>query len=244
MKNNLSTTRQRLADRFFFVFRANVGKRLLTLSFLLFLLPSDIFAVSITIVSNVNWSAITSGSGSGGLPGTSDVIDVRNNCVLTVDISNAVCASMQLGWNSNPSKGNGTLYFNSGSSLTVSGIITLGNGGKVGKIDMQNGGILACNSLAISGTGTNVFVSGAGSIEMTSSNTLPSSVFTIFNNLTLRAGTTALGANITVNGTLTFSGSGALSLNGKTLTYGASSVLNYAGSLHRRQRLRNFHPAV
>ena len=69
---------------------------------------------TITITSSKNWSAISP------LPTSSDAIVVKNDATLTVDVSNALCASLQLGSGS-PSSGAGTLSFNNASQLTVSG---------------------------------------------------------------------------------------------------------------------------
>src|SRR5207302_3070559 len=52
-----------------------------------------------------------------------------------------------------------------------------------------------------------------------------------YTNLKLSGtGAKTLQLNMTVNGTLTMAGTASLSLNGSTLTYGASSTLEYAGS--------------
>ena len=70
-------------------------------------------AATFNITSNTNWSAI-----SGGPPGTADIVTVKNGATLTIDVSSAVCGELNLG-SGNPSGGDGTVSFNSGSILTI-----------------------------------------------------------------------------------------------------------------------------
>jgi hypothetical protein len=51
---------------------------------------------AITINSSENWSQITGGTG-GGVPTASDTVTVANGATLTVNVSTAVCSSIQLG---------------------------------------------------------------------------------------------------------------------------------------------------
>jgi hypothetical protein len=100
-------------------------------------------------VASGNWNASTTWSAtSGGAPGASvpvngDAVFIERNYIVTVDISNAACTSIIVGVkNRNP----GTLQFNSGSVLTVSGDIILGEdkgtGNPTGSLIMTNGGLL------------------------------------------------------------------------------------------------------
>src|SRR3979409_666761 len=78
-------------------------------------------------VSNAtgNWSAPGTWTACGGvIPTAADTVEISNGFGHTVilDVSNAVAASMQLG----NVFSSGTLVFNSGSQLTVSGTVTIG----------------------------------------------------------------------------------------------------------------------
>jgi len=186
-------------------------------------------AIVIGMAQTVNWSAITNGSGPGGQPSSIDTILVYQGSTLRVDVTNAVCASIQL---SQTGQGPGTLVFNAGSRLTVSGTVTMGvnNGsaGSFGTVTMTSGGTLICQSLAV-GTNTippSVWTPGAGTVQLTANNTLPTISITSFNNLIISAGTTiTLGRALTV-ANLTQSG-GNIALGANTLTVTGS---HYAGT--------------
>src|SRR5213596_1973887 len=79
-------------------------------------------AASLTITASQNWSAITTGSGAGGQPDSSDSITVQNGATLTVDVTTGACASIQLGGSG--SGGTGALTFQSGKLVTCAGNIT------------------------------------------------------------------------------------------------------------------------
>src|SRR5688572_21328851 len=85
-------------------------------------------AVAITISANTLWSAIATGSGPGGQPSAADTITINSGIVLTVDVSNGVCASMQIG-TSTATAGASLTFSGSTSTVTVSGVVTLGAGG-------------------------------------------------------------------------------------------------------------------
>ena len=140
---------------------------------------TDALAVIININANTNWSAITTGSGVGGQPNSTDNIIVLRGATLTVDVGNGQCASIQLGRDTGGvgQRGNGTLLFNAASQVTVSGIVTLGdntNGGnRTGSITMTAGG-----TLILTGFTVNVFgawTPGNGTVELSATNTLPRS---------------------------------------------------------------------
>jgi hypothetical protein len=76
-------------------------------------------AATYTVSSNQNWSAFTT------TPTSADTVIVRNQATLTIDVSNAVVGTLQLGSNQNPNS-HGTLAFNSNSGLTVVNNIIIG----------------------------------------------------------------------------------------------------------------------
>ena len=169
----------------------------------------------ITITSNTNWSAITTGSGPGGQPNSTDQVRIGNNAILTVNVTNAQAGLVSVGIGMGMGNGNGTLAFNSGSILTISpatlsGDIVLGvtTPGRPATLNMALGGILriggAMNVVSLSASG---ITPGTGTIEFNGAGgqTVPSSFqlgSKAYNNLILSGG-----------GTKTFSGATTTSSN-------------------------------
>lgn len=172
--------------------------------------------------SNSTWSATSTGAPGASVPVAGDVVTIENGNVVTVN-ADAECANIQLG---SPSKrgGAGTLTFNSGVTLTVSGAVVLGNTGstsRFGTIIMTSGGTLSCASLTSNST-KDVFTEGIGTIVITSTNTFPiantSGILNTFNNIIVSAGTTTLFTNTTITGNLSVSIGATLNTNNKNLT--------------------------
>jgi hypothetical protein len=187
-----------------------------------------------------NWSN-TATWGGAAVPTSTEAVIINSGITVTVDVTNAVCASMKI----NTANTTAILTFaGSGSPvLTVSGAVTVGDIGNSNRegtitftkgstliagslslgaiaaqtslIDMTAGGLLKVNGALTVFTGS-TFTAGAGTVELTATNTLPSSIFTSFNNLTISGGTTTLGAAVSVD-TLNI-GTGA------TLTPGANLI--------------------
>jgi len=186
------------------------------LAFALLVAPNEAHAATFTITANTNWSAIPAGP-----PTNADSVLIENGATLTVNVSNAVCASIQPG-TSGSSGNTGTLSFNSGSILTVSGTVTVG-GSRAGSINMSSGGTLIAQALAVGTAGT--WTPGTGTVQLNATNTLPAAFFTTFNNLaTATTGTTTLGGALGVTGNLTIG-------SGTTLDVSASNfALSVAGN--------------
>jgi hypothetical protein len=183
-------------------------------------------ANNITITSNTSWSAITSGSGSGGRPSSSDSIYVRSNRTLTVDVTNAVCRAIQLG-STFSSTSTGTLAFSAASSQLALTNMHVGASSS-GTLDMTNGGLLQISGSFTLSNGT--LTEGAGTIEYNASGN-QTILGETYNNLTLSgSGTKTLGGNTTVNGTFSVQGTATLANGGHTITYGSSGSLTYTGS--------------
>ncbi len=137
--------------------KTNGLKRILILIMLIGVLINA-NAITITITSNTNWSTITGGSGSNGVPSSSDAIIV-NGATLIMDMTDAVCASIILG-----STANGTLSFGANGILTISGSMTLGSISYTGSLDMSIGGTLKISgSLTAPKLGS--WNAGTGTIE-------------------------------------------------------------------------------
>ena len=169
------------------------------------------------ITTSTNWSALSP------QPTSATQLIVKSGATLTVNVADAVCASIGLGMGhaGGGGAGGGTLAFSANSQLTVSGAVTIGGvqgrTSYTGTVDMTNGGKLICNSFALSGTQTKTFTQGTGTVELPATNTLPTSIVTTFNNLIISGGTTTLGTSIAVNGTLTQNG-GDIAVGSNTLT--------------------------
>lgn len=201
-----------------------ISKHLFTLLVLalLFIGVRSASGAIITVSGNTNWSALTVGVG--------DIVYVRNGATLTVNVSTAVCASLQIGGTT--SDGAGTLAFSgTNPKITVSGLVQVGGWGKTnrdgfitftntatidagsvilggtggtnaqGTITMTAGGTLRTGSITV-GSGSGTWTRGTGTVILNATNTLPSSIFTTFNNLTCSAGTTTMGRNLTIYGNL------------------------------------------
>ena len=159
--------------------------------------------------------------------GSGDIAEISGGTTITVDVSTAVCASFQSTNSSPPSAA--TLLFNAASHLTVSGTVTVGGDfAHTLNITMTSGGTLTCAGFIIGNAGT--WTPGTGTVELTATNTLPTTFFTSFNNLKITGGTTTTAVGLTINGTLivadgaTFSaGAFALTVTGVTTIGGGTS---------------------
>ncbi len=146
--------------------------------------------------------------------GSGDAATISGGNNITVDVANAVCASLL---NNNGGVGNSILLFNAGSHLTISGLFTIG-GNVTHKlsIDMTNGGILTMSTFTL--VITNTWTPGLGTVEITATNTLPATFFTSFNNLTITAGTTTTGVALTINSHLSIADGATFSVGAFALT--------------------------
>ena len=229
---------------------------------------STTFDISITVVNTIltfysrasgNWTAnttwsFTSGGGAVGAgiyPQAGDNVIVERIFTVTVNISNAECATLQLGSPGNSR--NGVLTFSGTTpSLTVSGIVQLGGYGNTnrtgtitftsgstlhagsvaigntlptpaaGTITMTNGGILKTGSFLVNTVTGNTWTPGTGTVILDANNTLPSTIVTSFKNLTISAGTTTMAVAIpTLSGTLTVNAGATLALS--TFPLGATT---------------------
>jgi hypothetical protein len=116
---------------------------------------------------------------------------------------------------------------------------------------MTAGGTLSVGGAITVGTASGTWTRGTGTVILTATATLPATIFTSFNNLTVSAGTTTLGVGIAVNGVLTvglgatlntsaannyavtlngdFSNSGTFTANGSAITIGGGAAQSIAG---------------
>lgn len=195
--------------------------RILTAVFFLVMFASESRAVTIT--SNTNWSSITP------TPNATTTILVKNGATLTVDVANAVADEVSLGAGGGFA-GNGTLKFNAGSQLVLSGsngTLSLGLSAFYGgTLDMSLGGALYAKG--INGSGSGNIIPGSGFIEINGSAGLHAGL-TTFNNLTLNAApsTLNLSTGITVNGALNITG-GTLSTSTSNFPLTVNGNINIA----------------
>jgi hypothetical protein len=199
--------------------------RLLSIILLFSIIFIRVYAANISITSSMNWSAITTGSGPGGLPNSTDNITVSNFATLTVNTTSSSCASMILGVKN---AGDGTLTFalSGNPSLSISGNLTFGHvspgtaSSGVAYLTMVSGATLSAGSFVVVG-GVGGYTPG-GTVIFTGTNTLDP-VFNAFNNLIINGGATTIGAATTLTGDLNI-------ITGNFSTSGSNYALNIAGN--------------
>src|SRR6266542_4727096 len=162
-------------------------------------------AASLTITASQNWSAITTGSGAGGQPDSTDAITVQNGATLTVDVTTGACASIQLGGSG--SAGTGGLTFQSGKLVSCAGDVILGQGNVFGTLNMFSGGTLKIGGTLTFTPGASSFITGSETIEYNAAGpqTITPPPATYNNWKTSGSGTKSLGGAVTLNGGLTIS---------------------------------------
>ena len=205
--------------------------------------------------TNTTWS-LTSGGvavGAGIFPVAGDIVNIEGGFNVNIPAStNAACATINI---TSANAGNGTLTFNSGSSLAVSGNISVGTVGtaKAGVITMTAGGNITCGgNLTIGSNAACNITQGASStvtVSLTVSIIQPA-VNNITNSWNVNAGTATVTGLFTLDGinttttrksnlvitTGTFNANGGILVNGTTAATkainmtGTSSVLNIGGS--------------
>lgn len=167
---------------------------------LFFMLISLSFLHAAPRIASVNgdWNNITTWGGS-SIPTATDDVTINSGITVNINVSNAVCASLQI---NNNVDGTATVVFTESSSkLVVSGPVVLsGNSlNRNGTLSMSFGGVLECNSINL-GSGNVIFSPGSGTLQLNAANTFPLSYV---NNLIVRNGITTLGTNLTIQGDLT-----------------------------------------
>ncbi len=134
-------------------------------------LEDRVVPAALTIIASENWSAITGGTGTGGLPSSTDSVLITNGAVVTVDGTGTtdIAGAITLG-SSTISPGTGELLFNSGTTLTVATTLTSGaTAADFGKVDMTSGGTLNFTDVTptpwLLTVGANSFTVGTGTVE-------------------------------------------------------------------------------
>ncbi|MFI5253638.1 MAG: beta strand repeat-containing protein, partial [Bacteroidota bacterium] len=177
----------------------------------------DINAATRTSATTGNWSVAATWGGTAPVAG--DSVIIAGGFTVTVDINTAACIGMEIG---SPTTGGGagTLVFNSGSQLTVTRLVHLGNSAvRLGSVTMTSGGTLICNAITVTNLGT--WTPGTGTVQFNATSTMDPNL-TTYNNLILNGGISTLGVATSLTGKLTIS-------SGATLASG-NFALNVAGN--------------
>ena len=195
-----------------------------------------------------NWNN-TATWGGNSVPTSTDAVIIKDGVTLTVNVTNAACASMQI--NSGGNSIASLAFASSGSpKLTVTGKVTVGQSGSAnreGRITFTSGSTLECGSLslgavnsqtsalimtaggylkvngALTAFSSSTFTPGTGTVELIATNTLPSSIFTSFNNLIISEGATTTGVALTAVASLTVKSASTFSI-GHAVTASAVSL--------------------
>jgi hypothetical protein len=169
------------------------------------------------------WSATLNGSGGASVPSNGDVVYIQNRAVTVT--ADAACYKIILETTSSSSN----LNVNDGIKLNLADslVLTGKNNGHKSALNLNNTGGLTCAALATDGNAT---FNGGGTITLTSTNTLPGTVFTTFTNLTISGGKTSLGVNINISGQLSVNNGSTLDANihaivGNTLVTSGTGTL-------------------
>jgi hypothetical protein len=181
--------------------------------------------------STNTWSATNNGPPGASVPNSGDVVYIIGGNDVTVDINNAICASLNIG----TTGGNTTtsLIFSSNTVLTVIGNIILGGvGQRKGSINMTNGGLLQIGgSLTVTSLGT--WTPGSGTIEYNAAGAQAVSIsLGAYNNLILSgSGEKSITTGTSVTGNLSISGATAsigagLNISVGSLTLGGLKKIN------------------
>ncbi|MFC2058585.1 beta strand repeat-containing protein [Chloroflexota bacterium] len=192
----------------------------LALGYLLMPVPVQAAAIASTGAGG-NWSATATWAG-GVVPGAADTVTITTGSPVTVDVADAACSTLLIG----TGNGNVALTFNNGSVLTVSSTLTIGsNSNKKGDINMASGGTLRLGA-GVTVDGAGIWTPGTGTVAYNAAGaqTVGTTFFTAYNNLTLSDSGVKTTTGVTVNGVLSMEGTATASV---APTYGASATLQY-----------------
>ncbi|TCZ74360.1 hypothetical protein [Flaviaesturariibacter aridisoli] len=211
---------------YFYLSTPNVRTSFRLLSaILLFVLCSFNSQAQKLAVNSGPWSDNTTWGGT-GVPVPGDAVSIASGVSVTVDV-NASVAAIQV--NNGASAATSTLSLDPGVQLTVAGTVSLGAGTGGGALNLGSGTLTAAG-FAASGSGTNSWTSGTGTVILNGNNTLPA-VFDNFYNLTVQGGvpgdsrTTHAGAPLSVSNNLTVASSSVLDMATFALTLGAAGLV-------------------
>jgi len=172
--------------------------------FAFLVISSSSSATLFTATQSGNWDDGATWDQGAAIPGADDDILIKGDWTVTVNIATAVCTNMQLGSNTDPNKGDGTLTFTAGGVLVTTGDLTFGNTPKVGNLNMTAGGSFTCSTW--NGT-KGAFTPGVGSVEFTGTFIFQNHpIYDAFYDLEISSGTSTMARATTINNDLILSG--------------------------------------
>ncbi len=184
-----------------------------------------VHATVFTSIAGGDWNLGTTwdqtGCGAGctegvDFPGAGDDIVVKNDASVIINIASAKCRDMQLGSNSAPDNGDGTLRFNADAKLTATGNLTFGDTPKNGHLDMSAD---RCEFTCSAWSGTKgSFTYGLGKVAFTGTFTFQNNpIYDEYYDLKINGGTVIMARATVINRTLELA-SGTFDCAGKPLT--------------------------
>jgi len=222
---------------------------------------ADLYVGSFKVATQSgNWSN-TATWGGGAIPTAGDIVQIYGSRAVTVDIPNAVCASLQLGVAGSASYGDLGFTTTGSPKLTVGGSVTIGGSGNSGNesqfpcfIVFQNGSTLEADQIILTrSTGSKRY---GGRIDMTLGGTLITGSITLgtssvrqwipgsgtgtvvmSQNSTLPSSIFTTYRNLTINSGVTttsgvsFSVTGNMTVNGTFMPGATTHVVSGAGTL-------------
>ena len=173
-------------------------------------------------------------SGAQGYPGQNNAsanVTIWNGNIVTFNSAlGPTIASLQIGSTTDGTSGG--LVFNNNRTLIVAGAVTIGNLGtsSSGAVTMTNGGTFSLNSIVVSNTTGSSFTPGTAAatdtIQFNATNTLPTTVFTSFNNIAFSGGTTTAAAGFSAVGSVIINSGATFVAGPYTHTVGGNWVNN------------------
>lgn len=200
-------------------------KKLTSLLFT-FLLVQFAIAQSSTFSGSGNWN--NAGRWSNGIPTAATAVTIANNSTCTINISNAVCASLVIGTGNRTT----TLTITNGNKLTVSGNVTIQvstSDNRYKQIDVNAGTLDVGGNITLdnpsNGNRDSYFSIGTGVVNLTGNFTMNGS-----SSENLLEFTDANDGDLNIGGTI--SGSGTLDEATGTITYNKAGAQTIAATTY------------
>ena len=180
------------------------------------LVPASLQAATVTASGTKNWSALTGGSGAGGLPNSTDTVSVSSGATLTVDTT-AICSALTYA----AVNANSTVTVSGSNTLSVTNAITIprpASGITAATLNV-GAGTVSCGSLTMSAT------TSTGARK----NVINISTGTLTCSGVVTCGTTGCEITFSSTGTLNLGYVGAVFSSTPSFTASTGTV-NYTGS--------------